>query len=330
MLKPQHARQNQLLLALMRTTRPLSSNDLFEIVPGYRDDYLRDGRTSALEKRLERDRAELVASGFNIATVPDPEAPEDRARWRFRLENSGQTVGVAELDAAETLLADLASRVWLDADLAENARRGYLKLLPSGEAGAAALPSLPTASVSTHPAFAHLRAALSHGRRVEFDYVNPGKRAPLTRRVDPLRLVLRSGRWLLHAWDLERDDYRTYLLNRISSPVCEIGDVDAAHTPDPNFEANLDELAAKTSVTVRVRPGSEAEARMRARGGEPADENEFVVHDWDSGLLADELAGLAHEATVTTPAETRRAVIDRLELALESHRGIGATGGDEA
>ena len=102
------------------------------------------------------------------------------------------------------------------------------------------------------------------------------------------------------------------------------GDADPQHVADPHLEAKLDELAASAPIRVRVRAGTEAEGRMRGRGAEVAradDRVTFEVFDWDQGVLADELAGLAHLVTVDSPAALRDAVRDRLRRALALHEG---------
>lgn len=61
-----------------------------------------------------------------------------------------------------------------------------------------------------------------HAREVlRFDYATPPGTAPdLTapppRRVEPHHLVTRGGRWYLVAWDLDRDDWRTFRADRIT------------------------------------------------------------------------------------------------------------------
>lgn len=61
---------------------------------------------------------------------------------------------------------------------------------------------------------------------VRFDYESPGSAGPALRRVEPHHVVTRSGRWYLVAWDLEREDWRTFRVDRITP-----------RTPDgPRFE----------------------------------------------------------------------------------------------
>ena len=62
-------------------------------------------------------------------------------------------------------------------------------------------------------------SAAVHAREVlRFDYATAGSTAagPAPRRVEPHHLVTRGGRWYLVAWDLDRDDWRTFRVDRIT------------------------------------------------------------------------------------------------------------------
>lgn len=54
--------------------------------------------------------------------------------------------------------------------------------------------------------------AVRDRRTLRFDY---GDREAPARRVEPVEVVARAGRWYLVAWDLERDDWRTFRLDRM-------------------------------------------------------------------------------------------------------------------
>ncbi|GAA1262000.1 helix-turn-helix transcriptional regulator [Saccharothrix xinjiangensis] len=60
-----------------------------------------------------------------------------------------------------------------------------------------------------------------HAREVlRFDYASPpGHDARPPRRVEPHHLVTRAGRWYLVAWDLDRADWRTFRVDRITPRV---------------------------------------------------------------------------------------------------------------
>ncbi|TXS52411.1 helix-turn-helix transcriptional regulator [Streptomyces sp. t39] len=62
-----------------------------------------------------------------------------------------------------------------------------------------------------------LAAAVHAREEVRFDYASAAGAAPTARRrVQPHHLVTRGGRWYLVAWDLEREDWRTFRADRIT------------------------------------------------------------------------------------------------------------------
>ncbi|AWB91291.1 helix-turn-helix transcriptional regulator [Aeromicrobium chenweiae] len=64
---------------------------------------------------------------------------------------------------------------------------------------------------------AELSTAIRRREVLRFDYASPsGAQGRGPRRAEPLHLVARSGRWYLVGWDLEREDWRTYRVDRIS------------------------------------------------------------------------------------------------------------------
>lgn len=60
-----------------------------------------------------------------------------------------------------------------------------------------------------------LGAAARERERITFDY-HAEDDSRSTRRAEPYRQVLHRGRWYLLAWDLGRDDWRTFRLDRVS------------------------------------------------------------------------------------------------------------------
>jgi predicted DNA-binding transcriptional regulator YafY len=67
--------------------------------------------------------------------------------------------------------------------------------------------------------------ACRDGVRLRFDYVTHGdagsepEQRASPREVDPYRLVQRGRRWYLFAFDVDRDDWRTFRIDRITRPV---------------------------------------------------------------------------------------------------------------
>ncbi|MEO3753687.1 WYL domain-containing protein [Streptomyces sp. B6B3] len=63
---------------------------------------------------------------------------------------------------------------------------------------------------------AALGAAIHAGEVLRFDYTPVGPTPTGRRRAEPHHLVTWSGRWFLLAWDLDREDWRTFRVDRIA------------------------------------------------------------------------------------------------------------------
>lgn len=70
-----------------------------------------------------------------------------------------------------------------------------------------------TTTARVDPAvLATVSAAVRHRTTLRFDYLQDG----LPRRTQPHAIVARNGRWYLIGWDLDRDGWRIYRLDRLS------------------------------------------------------------------------------------------------------------------
>lgn len=152
------------------------------------------------------------------------------------------------------------------------------------------------------------------------------------RRVDPYRLVLSGRRWYLFAWDRERDDWRTFRLDRISAvtparapfPRRELPEEGLAdhlergfagrgehRTVSVLFDASAEEVAARIA---RIEGALEAVGPHQARYTARVDS-----HEWLAVVLA--LTGLPF--TVEGPEEFAR---DTAALADRLHRSVAGPG----
>lgn len=66
----------------------------------------------------------------------------------------------------------------------------------------------------------------------EFGYLDRDS-APSRRRVEPYQLVATGRRWYLLAWDLDRDDWRTFRLDRVRNPALTTWRFRPREHPDP-------------------------------------------------------------------------------------------------
>ena len=324
---PSEQRVFGLVLALVASFEGLTKSALLSSVYGYSDRYQRGGDNSALDRQFDRDKEQLRALGIQIETLDSPQEPGNNLLTRYRISKDQlQFPEDLRFSERELMLLRLAAVAWSEGSLSAESRRAAMKLESLGAGldvqhlGVA--PRLGTAAAAAGP----LQRAIDAGKWVRFDYTMPGRDAPLARRVAPLRLHRVDGRWHLIAWDLERGAGRVFLLARISGDVREgAGTFDAAlleHTD--GIVADLLRRRESERATVRVQPGSVAEARLGARGVaiSGTGPHEITLTMLDAHVLATELAGYGADVTVLAPTELRDLVIDQLRAVAHAHKQV--------
>ena len=167
-----------------------------------------------------------------------------------------------------------------------------------------------------------LASAVRDGVRVRVDYERAdGERGE--RRLEPYRVLSMEGRWYLFAWDLGREDWRTFRLDRMHAVHASTFAI--TQRPAPDIEAAVRESITvggySRAATVRIlAPLEEVAPRVPARAG-------TVTADGPGACIlragADELHWVAmHLAWLGAPIE----VIDPPEL-LEVIQELGRWAG---
>ncbi|OAH16540.1 helix-turn-helix transcriptional regulator [Streptomyces jeddahensis] len=173
-----------------------------------------------------------------------------------------------------------------------------------------------------------LAAVCRDSERLRFEYRDHGGSAS-RRTVEPLRLVCTERLWYLVAWDLDRDDWRTFRVDRIT-PKPPHG---------PRFEPRTPpaaDLAAYVSQGVSTRayaahavirllvPVEEARLRISPSAGvlEPESEGTCLLRTGAASLdlMVIRVMMLGFDFEVVEPAELTdhiRTVRDRLDRALQ-------------
>ena len=265
---PVEQRVFSLVLALVASPEGLTKRQLLSSVYGYSDRYDPAHPSVSLERQFERDKDQLRALGIPVDTIDAPLESGNNQLTRYRISKDRlQFPAELRFTERELMLLRVAALAWSEGSLNAESRRAAMKLEALGagldvqQLGVA--PRLGTAEPSAGP----LQRAIDDGRIVRFDYTNPGRDAPLERRVAPLGLHRADGRWHLIAWDLDRDAGRVYLLSRIDGAVRV-----SADAYDPALRERADGLVGELLeqrerhvATVAVRCGSVAEARLGAR-----------------------------------------------------------------
>jgi predicted DNA-binding transcriptional regulator YafY len=160
-------------------------------------------------------------------------------------------------------------------------------------------------------AFSTVAAAIRKRERVRLGYVD-GEGRRTDRHIEPVRIVHAGRRWYLVAYDLDRKDWRTFRLDRVSGPKATGLRARPPRGPDPvalvQRGITIDAWRFRASVTLA------ATAENAGRVISPTVGTIEALKDGTCRLSigADEVAWLAHyllslpfEFDVETPAELR-------------------------
>lgn len=193
-----------LVALLLATRRPLTLDQVTELVPGY------DTDGEALRRMFERDKDELRSLGVPIERGPvDPWGTEEG----YFINPEVYAMPSLELAPDERAALALAAQVWAGAS-GQQPTLAKLDLDPTG----AAAPLQANLLGGASPALGILLDALEQRRRITFDY-QPPARAAAKRLLDPYALVHRRGAWYVAGHDPDRDGLRSFRLSRIKSEV---------------------------------------------------------------------------------------------------------------
>jgi len=267
------------------------------------------GELEVSERTVQRDAMALAAAGVPLVSVRGP-AGGYRLEHGYRTRLTGLDVG-----EAEALFVGPAAELGLGRELAA-ARLKLLAALPAElqeRAGRAAqLFHLDTRGWFREedrvPHLPVIAGALWHGRRVDIRYREGA--AVVSRRLDPLGLVLKAGVWYLLA--RRRGEERVYRVSRIvaarerpEASSCP-SDFDLAETWARRSEA-FERIREPIEVTVRV-PLSQVRYLRGAR----------VLEDGERPTVVARFDGLEHAfrsllaygplAEVLAPAELRERI----------------------
>jgi len=163
-----------------------------------------------------------------------------------------------------------------------------------------------------HAALAVMAAAIRGGQRARFDYVDSrGKSSE--RHTEPVRLVHTGRRWYLVAFDLDRDDWRTFRLDRVARPVTTGIRAATRCGPDPvefvqqGLTVDVWDFSASVILDVGV---ESARREIAATVGTVTAIDEkttrLTIGADDMGWLARFLLGLSVEFEVESPPQLKR------------------------
>lgn len=156
------------------------------------------------------------------------------------------------------------------------------------------------------------RACRDHVR-IRFRYAR-GDREAIERTVEPVRMVTTGRRWYLMAYDLDRDDWRTFRLDRMDEVEATTWRYRPREHPDPvaYVQDAITTAPYRHQARVRLRaPAAEVRRRVPPQAGrvEPDRDGWCVLTAGGDDLpwLAMHIAALQLETEILEPPELRQA-----------------------
>jgi predicted DNA-binding transcriptional regulator YafY len=319
-----------LVALLLDAPEPVSFADLREAFP---DDY-GGGRESA-ERKLERDKAELLQLGVPLEFVP-PGLDDEREVGGYRIDRAAFFLPDPRLlpeEAASLYAAGSAALAVRDFPFAQDLQHALRKIslagaAPGPQSAARSLLVVRPGDTERAPRLRALGDAVARRKRVHIRYDKFG--AITERDVDPYGLAFRGGTWRVVGYCHLRKDQRVFLVDRIFD--LEVNDQKPAQ-PDFQIPEGFDagEAAgrrpwvwaggAPVEVTLRFAPGSELLAE-RAFDAAPGDSAKLKVTYLD-GLLTQVLAH-GDRVWIDGPSQATSHARRALLVLLDQHSGISA------
>lgn len=259
------------LLSLLQTGRAWPAAELAE-------------RLGTAPRTLRRDLDRLRELGYPVTSTRGP-----GGSYRLVAGRAMPPLLFTDDEAVATVVGLRVAALVLDDGAADGALRKVEQVLPPRLRTRMAAVSAATATVtraSLNAATIEALAQAAHRHHdIRFRYRDRDG-AETGRHVEPYRLVLLGGRWYLLTWDLDRDDWRTFRVDRIET-VETPGSTFAPRTPLPDTMINAAPRAGAPGVIHFDAPLAEVSARLIAQAGQltPVDDTSCRYtcppDDWD-------------------------------------------------
>jgi proteasome accessory factor B len=211
-------RVTDLLLVLLDTPRPLSLREIADRVPGYPAPH------GARRQAFERDKRLLRDEGVPILVETLDGSGENQLG--YRVEPESYYLPDLGLDPGEQAALTLAvAGVHLGDPIGKDALSKLGAVADALAFDLAPAPFVDLPSSSELPALPVLFEAVRHGASVEFDYRGA------SRHVDVAGIRFRRGHWYAVGLDRDRNEERTFRVDRIESlPL--VGPPSSARLPE--------------------------------------------------------------------------------------------------
>ncbi len=317
-----------LVIALLGTRRGYSKSHLRKTINGYAGSVAAaDKADAAFERMFERDKKVLLELGIPITHNGLPGTdPSDQVLYRIKPDD--YRVPAIRLDETAMALVSLAANLWAGATLAGAAQAALRKI-----AARAATPWYEDETTSqsrvrtAETAFEPLWNALRSHHRVSFRYRNAGSAESTERTVEPWGLGSKYGQWYLSAFDVHKNEERSFRLSRITSEVAVHARETFDRPADFSMVPVLGRLGTETPATANIAVPTGTAHWLRSRNGTRIlTDSPWGRPGWEvlrvsyreAELMADDVAAMGAAGLVLDPPALRDAVAARLQQAADT------------
>ncbi|HGY92222.1 MAG TPA: WYL domain-containing protein [Planctomycetes bacterium] len=324
-----------LISFLLRSPRPVPFSEIAGYVVGYDD----DAKLDSIEKRFDRDKAELRNLGIPIE-YKDTGSPEQSG---YIIPAKKFFLKKLELDGGDTVLLSLAARsgaLALGSPMLQDSFRSALRKVTVDAPVVEGIPREPATMVEVisgnrraNEQLQLICSAVFGRRRIRFDYLGHNDAEPKGRRLEPYGMGLHEGEWYLVGFDLNREGVRMFKLSRIVGPVKLMGASDSGPEfdipKDFHIRDHLDrdawEFGSGEGTTVEIRmPKPMAEQLQRRHRADVKSTSEgtavLSIRARTPLRLLDEILSWGPDVRVIAPPDLVKAAKDRIKDML-SHYG---------
>ena len=302
-----------LTIALLATKRYLTKGEIFRSVEGYK------GSAETMERMFERDKDDLRNLGVIIEVGSFDPVFQDEAGYRIKPEVYALNLG--EISGVEIALLSLAAEAWRGAALDDAAQSALTKLQSMGvESDLDTLPAISPRLNPTHNDFQVIALAISKREAISFSYLSSSMVAQF-RTIEPYAIATRYSHWYLAGRDMEKDELRTFRLDRIDGEISVSRNGKGFDIPagfDVFASIETDDLV--NIATIDIRKGKAHLLRVIADSCVDKGEwEQITVRYFDYQGFVDQILWHGTDVLVIEPASLRNQVIAALEEILRIH-----------
>lgn len=299
-----------LTIALLATKRYLTKSEIFSTVAGY------SGDPEAKDRMFERDKDDLRSLGITIELGTFDPLFEDEAGYRISPDT--YALQLDQITPTQLALLSAAAQSWREAALSSPAQSGLRKLKSLGiESDLESITNLAVTPPHTPEQLPEIIEAISERKRIRFEYLNE-ELSPTVRNIEPYRLSNSRGYWYLIGRDSDREEMRTFRLDRFASAV-------SITSSSQNFELIQDHQLHRSSsptniATVKVRKGRGVALRAAAELSDVDAEWDLLTISYHSDdYLIRQVLWLGTDAEIISPTSLRSEIISRLQKVVKLH-----------